>query len=220
MKISVSFTLWLLLGTVPASESTESQPASPPDIYAALREITASLVQLKADMRLLQTQEQAAQLKTEVDKQKTEVDELKQQQQVRQVAFSASLHAGAGKSNLGPLPTDTTLIYKHVLTNIGNAYNSNTGVFTAPVRGVYNFEWTVGANGDNSHASGAVLVKNSENVLLAYENQAAGFMSSSKGVTLLLEVGDVVFVRLWRDSVAYDNLNHHTTFRGHLLFPM
>ncbi|KAF1378075.1 hypothetical protein PFLUV_G00185880 [Perca fluviatilis] len=225
MKISVSFTLWLLLDAVPASESTESQLASPPDIYAALREMTASLVQLKADMAL-QTQEQA-QLKTEVDKQKTEVDKLKtevdklkQQQIVQQVAFSASLHAGAGKSNPGPLPSDTTLIYKHVITNMGNAYNSNTGVFTAPVRGAYNFEWTVGANGDNSHASGAVLVKNSENVLLAYENQAAGFMSSSKGITLLLEVGDVVFVRLWRDSVAYDNLNHHTTFSGHLLFPI
>ncbi|XP_035864677.1 C1q-related factor-like [Sander lucioperca] len=227
MKISVSFTLLLLLGSVPASEGVECQRAFPEDIYAALRETTASLVQLKADVTL-QTTEQAAQLKTEVDKlkqqqqeqaaqQKTEVDKLKQQQLVRQVAFSASLLV-AGEATIGPFPTATPLIFKHVVTNIGNAYNSNSGVFTAPVRGAYYFEWTVGALGDNSYPSAAVLVKNSENVFMAFEQQAAGFMSSSKGVTLLLEVGDVVFVRL--HGVAFDDYNHHTTFSGFLLFPM
>ncbi|KAF1378073.1 hypothetical protein PFLUV_G00185850 [Perca fluviatilis] len=241
MKISVSFTLWLLVGSVYASESVESQLTFPQDIYAALREMTASLVQLKADMRLLQTQEQAAQLKTEVDnlktevdkqktevdKQKTEVDYLKtevdnqkQQQLVRQVAFSASLHAGEGKLNLGPFTTDTLLIYKYVQTNIGNAYNSNTGVFTAPVRGAYNFEWMVAAHEDGGRGTGAWLVKNSENVLLAYESQAAGFVSSSKGITLLLEVGDVVFVRQVAYSLMHDDATHPTTFSGHLLFPM
>uniref|UniRef100_A0A8D0DFE4 Complement C1q-like protein 4 n=1 Tax=Sander lucioperca TaxID=283035 RepID=A0A8D0DFE4_SANLU len=233
MKIFVSFTLWLLLGSVSANESTDCQQTFPQDIYAALREMTASLVQLKADMRL-QTQEQVQQktevekLKTELEKlnkqqleqaaqQKTEVDKQKQQQIVQQVAFTASLVV-AGETTLGPLASDTTLIYKHVTTNIGNAYNSNTGVFTAPVRGAYYFEWTVGALGDNSYPSAAVLVKNSENVFMAFEQQAAGFMSSSKGVTLLLEVGDVVFVRL--HGVAFDDYNHHNTFSGFLLFPM
>ncbi|TDH05319.1 hypothetical protein EPR50_G00143570 [Perca flavescens] len=190
MKISVRFTLLLLLGSVPPSESTDYQQTFPQDIYAVLRETTASLVQLKADMRLLLTQ-------------------------VRQVAFSASL-VNTSYSVVGPSATDITLIFKFVVTNIGNAYNSTTGVFTAPVRGAYNFEWTVGANGGTS---GAVLVKNSANVFLAYE-QVAGFMSSSKAVALFLEVGDVVFVRVFVNSVVFDNLNHHTTFSGHLLFPM
>ncbi|XP_028452190.1 complement C1q-like protein 4 [Perca flavescens] len=214
MNISVSFTLLLLLSSVSTSESVECQRAFPEDIYAALRELTASLVQLKADIKLLQRETTGqAQLKTEVDK-------LKQQQQVRQVAFSASLLVGGGDKTIGPFPTATTLIYKHVPTNIGNAYNSNTGVFTAPVRGAYNFEWWVSAYGDNSHASGAVLVKNSENVFLAWQQVMAGFVTSSNGVTLLLEVGDVVFVRLWAGTVAFDNSNRHTTFSGHLLFPM
>ncbi|XP_039633308.1 complement C1q-like protein 4 [Perca fluviatilis] len=219
MKIFVSFTLWLLLGTISANESVDCQQTFPQDIYAALREMTASLVQLKADVttlqrEFLQTQEQGAQ-------QKTEVDKLKQQQLVRQVAFSASLHAGAGKLKLGPFSTDTLLIYKHVFTNIGNAYNSNTGAFTAPVRGAYNFEWTINAEGDGSRGSGAWLVKNSEKVVVAYEEQpTTGYMSSSKGITLLLEVGDVVFVRLWAGSLVHDSESHPTTFSGHLLFPM
>uniref|UniRef100_A0A8D0CVP0 Cerebellin 10 n=1 Tax=Sander lucioperca TaxID=283035 RepID=A0A8D0CVP0_SANLU len=199
MKISLSFMLFLLLGAVSPSESTDYQKSFPQDIYAALREMTASLVQLKADMRFLQTTGTVMIF--------------------RQVAFSASLLAG-GESVVGPSSSKITLIYKHVITNIGNAYNSTTGMFTAPVRGVYHFEWTVAANGDNSHASGAGLVKNSEHVFLAYEYQATGFMSSSKAVALLLEVGDVVFVRMFVNSVVFDNGNHHTTFSGHLLFPM
>ncbi|KAF1378081.1 hypothetical protein PFLUV_G00185940 [Perca fluviatilis] len=150
MKISVSFTLLLLLGSVPASESVECQRTSPPDIYAALREMTASLVQLKADMRFLQSQ----------------------------------------------------------------------GVFTAPVRGAYNFQWWVGAFGNNGWGSGSWLVKNADQLFMAYEQQAAGFMSSSKGMTLLLEVGDIVFIRLQANTAVFDDPGHHNTFSGHLLFPM
>ncbi|TDH05318.1 hypothetical protein EPR50_G00143560 [Perca flavescens] len=205
MKISVSFMLLLLLGSVPASESVECHLASAPDIYAALRETTASLVQLKVDMAA-----GIAQLKTEVDK-------LKKQLQVRQIAFSASLVV-EGTSRTGPLPTETTLIYKYVPTNIGNAYNSNTGVFTAQVRGAYHFEWHFA--GDNSGGSAGWLVKNSQKVFAVYEQQASGWVGVSNGVTLLLEVGDVVFVRLVASSLVFDNFNHHTTFSGHLLFPM
>ncbi|XP_028450423.1 complement C1q-like protein 4 [Perca flavescens] len=168
--------------------------------------MNVSLVQLKEDV----TTEQVAQLQTEVNK-------LKQKLKVRQVAFSASLMAGgkSGNQNIGPFSADTTLVYKNVQTNIGNAYNPNTGVFTAPVRGAYHFEWWVTYN-NGGYPAGAVLVKNSENVFMAWEKQG----SASNGVTLLLEVGDVVFVRLVSNTVARDNQHHHTTFSGHLLFPM
>uniref|UniRef100_A0A8C9XF26 C1q domain-containing protein n=1 Tax=Sander lucioperca TaxID=283035 RepID=A0A8C9XF26_SANLU len=226
MKISVSITLLLLLGSVPESESAECQRAFPEDIYAVLRETTASLVQLKADMALLQTQGTVMNcLHRVIAVQKYPKGDkyvfFCVVEQIRQVAFSASLVAGSQAVTIGPFPSDTLLIYKHVPTNIGNAYNSNTGVFTAPVRGAYHFEWWVAAHGDNgAHASAAVLVKNSENVFMAYERQTQHFGTSSNGVTLLLEVGDVVFVRLVADTLAYDNANHHTTFSGFLLFPM
>ncbi|KAF1378044.1 hypothetical protein PFLUV_G00185500 [Perca fluviatilis] len=191
----------------------------------------AAQLKTKVDKLKKQLQGQAAQQKVEVDKlkqqqleqaaqQKTEVDKLNKQLQVRQVAFSASLLAGGQTANTGPFSSITTLIYKHVPTNIGNAYNSNTGEFTAPVRGAYNFEWTIFGQVDGSHASGAVLVKNSEAVFQAYEYQTAGWMSASNAATLLLEVGDRVSVRLRVDTRAYDDYNHYTTFSGFLLFPM
>ncbi|TDH05316.1 hypothetical protein EPR50_G00143520 [Perca flavescens] len=202
MKISVSFTFLLLVSAVPTSDSVDSAP----DIYAELREITASLAQLKADMTL-QTQGQAGL--------KAEVDTLKQQLKVRQVAFSAALLSEGQSVTIGPYPTDTPLIFKNVRTNIGNAYNPTTGIFTAPVRGAYHFEWWLAVNVDIARAAGAVLFKNSEKIFMSW-----GQHGVSNGATLLLEVGDNVFMRLVGNTVVIDNNDHGTTFSGFMLFPM
>uniref|UniRef100_A0A671V4M0 Cerebellin 10 n=1 Tax=Sparus aurata TaxID=8175 RepID=A0A671V4M0_SPAAU len=194
----------------------------------------------------LQTTELEKQ-KTELKLQKTEVDKLKQELQaqtaelisikartnvtenqvevlkrdgkVKQVAFSASLLA-SGSGHIGPFNTQTPLVFRHVVTNIGNAYNPNTGFFIAPVRGAYHFEFHLHGGGHASHASGAVLVKNGENIFIAIEHQPSYSVNPSNGVTLLLEVGDVVFMHQWANTRIYDSQNHHTTFSGHLLFTM
>ncbi|XP_051256827.1 complement C1q-like protein 2 [Dicentrarchus labrax] len=225
MKISVIFPLLLLVcsGCTDQNKQIAKQQPFPQDINALLREMTATLTQQKFEMRLLQREnkEHAAKLEqqeTELKKQETEVDKLKQQLKVGQVAFSASLLA-TGSGHVGPFPKQTTLIFKHVPTNIGKAYNPHTGIFTAPVRGAYHFEWYIGTHG-GAQASGAVLVKNSEHIFIAWEHQPSHYGSSANGVTLLLEVGDVVFLRLWVNTKVFDNSNHHTTFSGHLLFTM
>uniref|UniRef100_A0A3Q3ML50 C1q domain-containing protein n=1 Tax=Labrus bergylta TaxID=56723 RepID=A0A3Q3ML50_9LABR len=135
------------------------------------------------------------------------------------VAFSASLLA-SGSGYVGPFNTDTPLRFTHVVTNIGSAYNPNTGFFIAPLRGAYHFEFYIGAHGDASHATCAVLVKNGEQVFMAWEQQPSYYGSSSNGVTLLLAVGEVVFLRLCVNTRIYDNENHLSTFSGHLLFTM
>uniref|UniRef100_A0A671V4M9 Cerebellin 10 n=1 Tax=Sparus aurata TaxID=8175 RepID=A0A671V4M9_SPAAU len=204
----------------------------------------------KLELQKTEQEKQKTELKlqtTELDKQKTEVDKLKQVLQaqtaelisikartnvtenqvevlkrdgeVKQVAFSASLLA-SGSGTLGPFNTQTPLVYRHVVTNIGNAYNPNTGFFIAPVRGAYHFEFHLHGLGHASHPSGAVLVKNGENIFIAYEHQPSYSVNPSNGVTLLLEVGDVVFMHQWTNTRIHDNQNHHTTFSGHLLFTM
>ncbi|XP_034551285.1 uncharacterized protein LOC117821242 [Notolabrus celidotus] len=218
------------------------------DLHAVLREMSASLAEQRVETRHLQreSEAQAAKLR-ELELQKTELDKLNQQlkaqaaelitmkarsnvtenhvealrrdDEVKQVAFSASLLA-SGSGYVGPFNTHTPLVFRRVVTNIGNAYSPNTGFFIAPVRGAYHFEFYIGAHGHPSHPSGAVLVKNGGHIFIAYEHQTSHYGSSANGATLLLEVGDVVFLRLWQNSRIFDNGNHHSTFSGHLLFTM
>lgn len=57
-------------------------------------------------------------------------------------AFYASL-----TKNIGPFKQDQDLVFTHVITNFGNHYNSNTGVYTVPFNGVYQFFATISATG-------------------------------------------------------------------------
>ncbi|KAK2882335.1 uncharacterized protein [Channa argus] len=152
--------------------------------------------------------------KKELDRQKMELDKLKQQQQGQKVAFSASLNI---EGKIGPFPSYTPLIYKRVLTNIGNAYNPHTGVFTAPVKGVYEFQWHIGVHND---VTAATLFKNGQHIYCAFENQSVGFGTSSQGAVLILQAGDTVVVKLMQTTKVFDSYNHHTTFSGQLLFTM
>ncbi|XP_029994045.1 complement C1q-like protein 2 [Sphaeramia orbicularis] len=190
------------------------------DIHSVLREMTATLAKQEVQIMYLQKENEAqtAKLKTTEEK-LAELDKLKPQLQVKQVAFSASLVA-TGQRHFGPFSALYTLAFKHVITNIGNAYNPNTGVFTAPVKGAYHFEFYIYGYGDASHGSGAILFKNGRHIFIAYEHQPSHTSSSSNGVTLILEVGDVVYVRQRATAKIFDSVNCHTTFSGHLLFTM
>ncbi|XP_062376320.1 uncharacterized protein LOC134064419 [Sardina pilchardus] len=149
----------------------------------------------------------------------SQVEELRREREERRVSFSASLLA-SGSANTGPFSVATPLVYRHIFTNVGNAYNPNTGVFTAPVRGVYNFVLFATSYGHASAPMGVSLHKNGEHVVLAYSRHTSGYKEGSNGASLLLEVGDVVYVKLWPNGWVHDSYNHLTTFSGHLLFPM
>ncbi|XP_053177850.1 complement C1q-like protein 2 isoform X4 [Scomber japonicus] len=210
-------------GGEPANAS-DHQPACPQDIHAVLREMTALLTEQRVEIRQLQRDNEAhtAELITIQDRTnvtENQVETLQRDREAKQVAFSASLLA-SGSGYVGPFNTHTPLVFRRVVTNIGNAYNPNTGFFIAPVRGAYHFEFYIGAHGHNSYPSAAVLVKNGEHIFAAWEHQSNGYGSSANGATLLLEVGDVVFLRLYQNTRIYDDGDHQSTFSGHLLFTM
>ncbi|XP_073690569.1 uncharacterized protein [Garra rufa] len=199
------------------------------DIHAALRELTAIVTEQKANIRALETQlkEQQTFILEELKKKNEEtsnltlsqVEQLRKENKDRQIAFSASLMQSGG-GHIGPFTTEITLTYRNVFTNIGNAYNPITGIFTAPLKGAYMFRISLYAGGSQSTISTVHIVKNGVRVVVAQGHQTGGVVNSSNGVVLLLEVGDVVYVNLWSGRWIYDDGNKHSTFSGYLLFPL
>ncbi|KAI2645564.1 Complement C1q-like protein 2 [Labeo rohita] len=186
--------------------STDSQQychLSFSDIHAALRELTVTVTEQKANIRALETQlkEQQTFFLEELNKKsdeisnltRSQVEELRKENRDREIAFSASLMQ-SNSGYVGPFTTDITLTYRNVFTNIGNAYNPITAYVS--------------------------IMKNGEKVVMAYARQDQRNINSSNGVVLILEVGDVVYVRLWSGSRLYDNDNNLNTFSGYLLFPL
>ncbi|KAG5267890.1 hypothetical protein AALO_G00227100 [Alosa alosa] len=76
------------------------------------------------------------------------------------------------------------------------------------------------AVGHVSTVGGVTVFKNREPVFNAKSHQPTYQVNPSNGTSLLLEVGDVIYVKLWANAWVYDDGHHYTTFSGHLLFPM
>jgi len=58
----------------------------------------------------------------------------------RGVAFFVGL-----TTNIGPISQHADIVFDRVVTNVGNAYDQDTGRFTAPVNGTYQFNVIIAA---------------------------------------------------------------------------
>ncbi|XDV25798.1 hypothetical protein PO909_029654 [Leuciscus waleckii] len=191
------------------------------------RELTATVTEQKVNIRELTATvtEQKANIREEMNKKNDEISnltlrqvELRKENRDREIAFSAGLMKSDSGNYIGPFTTEITLTYRNVFTNIGNAYNPITGIFKAPLKGAYMFRISVFGIGPTSAT--ASIYKNGERLVIADAYQAKDHLNSSNGVVLILEVGDVVYVRLWPNTRIYDSENNHNTFSGFLLFPL
>ena len=60
----------------------------------------------------------------------------------RKVAFFVGL-----TQNFGPISRNEAVVFDRIVTNVGSAYDSETGYFTAPLNGTYQFNVVVSAQG-------------------------------------------------------------------------
>ncbi|XP_021359604.1 cerebellin-2-like [Mizuhopecten yessoensis] len=111
-----------------------------------------------------------------------------------------------------------TLEFDHVVTNVGNGYDSRHGHFTAPVAGLFSFTSTVLLSSSNNHLMQLNIVKNGVDIghLFSYSALDKG----TRTVVLQLSVGDMVWVRN-RDNNSPEIFGlGYTTFSGFLITPL
>ncbi|KAK5876521.1 hypothetical protein CesoFtcFv8_025866 [Champsocephalus esox] len=132
------------------------------------------------------------------------------------MAFTAALGSTAG-----PVEKDMPLKYQRILSNIGSGYNPATGIFTAMVRGMYYFSYTMYNNNFGQPNSVLSLMMNTQKIVSTWDTEGEdSHDSATNGAVVQLEAGDSVFVQLYAHRVLYDDGNYFNTFSGFLLFTL
>ncbi|XP_036414828.1 complement C1q-like protein 4 [Colossoma macropomum] len=200
--------------TIPSQQDDQQDTQS---VLSALAELKDELRNTKTEMKSMETRLSVSE--SQVEELKKTLEEQKQLKEGMKVAFSASFHRpGGGK--IGPFDVEIRLVFDNIITNIGNAYNPVTGAFTAPVRGVYQFDLHIHGEGSDSTPTAVDLLKNSMFIIVAHGHQPDHRVSTSNGVLLLLEVGDIITLKMPSRRSVYGDVYRVTTFSGHLLFLM
>ncbi|XP_054893671.1 heavy metal-binding protein HIP-like [Poeciliopsis prolifica] len=192
------------------------------DLWAELKELRDMTIELKTDLkhylsRTEKLEQEKLDLEIRISSTEKEMEEIKSENADRaKVAFSLGL-TNAGR--LGPFNTDITLRFSKIFKNYGQAYNPDTGIFTAPVRGAYYFRFTF-FEINNAHWMGIHLYHNSKIIMTNYDRSNTYYENMSNGVILELERGDVVYIVLQAPYTVYDEKRNYSTFTGFLLFQL
>ncbi len=130
---------------------------------------------------------------------------------INPIAFSA--RRDAGNITSGP----TTIIWNTVISNIGSAYNAGTGIFTAPIAGVYFFSF-FGMN-NNGGTFELRLQKNNIDVGINPYGTSTGLYNGNHGsVTLQLAASDQMkVINATGTSLYASGPNAHNGFSGFLI---
>lgn len=132
------------------------------------------------------------------------------------VTQSQKVHFLASKSN-GDVGATADIAFNNVTENVGSGYNSSTGVFTAPVAGLYFFSAGVTftfASGTKS--AGFFESDNTAYNIIAYASMGSGNAEAQQVCLTMakqMAVNDTVKVRVTAGSAR--GQAHETTFTGY-----
>ncbi|GFO30350.1 complement c1q tumor necrosis factor-related protein 6 [Plakobranchus ocellatus] len=126
------------------------------------------------------------------------------------VAFFAGL-----SKNVGPVSSNSDLVFDKIITNVGDALSQESGRFTAPHDGTYVFSVTIAAQGKQRAA--VELSLNGRMVATIWAESIPFWASASNTAILNLQKGDQVWlILLSRASFLHGYM--YSTFSGHCLY--
>ncbi|XP_045211439.2 collagen alpha-1(X) chain-like [Mercenaria mercenaria] len=115
-------------------------------------------------------------------------------------------------------PANTPLVFNRVITNLGIAYNSHTGKFTAPQDGVYLFSYSMHVN--RIGQSFLQLVRNGVQIVGSVTESTNDYGDTQGGSTAVIDLfaGDQVWVEVFYDeNDRLEGKYGGTSFTGALL---
>ncbi|XP_037630354.1 complement C1q-like protein 2 [Sebastes umbrosus] len=131
-------------------------------------------------------------------------------------AFSVGLNHTEMMSCFGPFPV---IKYNNVFLNLGDGYNTDTGIFTVPRCGVYSLAVTVYSSSITSLMACGNLLVNGQMVASVIERKGQDDEDSATVVvSVKLKTGDEVKVNLPEGCAICDDHNNFNTFTGFLLY--
>uniref|UniRef100_A0A8C8DME5 C1q domain-containing protein n=1 Tax=Oryzias sinensis TaxID=183150 RepID=A0A8C8DME5_9TELE len=170
----------------------------------------ADVCKLQKDLAALTDRQRS--LETGLTEAKSQIAGLMSKAPTRVVFTATTAESGA----IGPFSTNTNILFKTAITNVGQAYNPSTGIFTAPVNGIYYFSFFCHSGGNR--LTSLRLMKNEEYIVGIYDHQTShdGADNGGNAAFLQLQQGDRVSVNLAANTHVW-GYGSVTTFSGFLL---
>uniref|UniRef100_A0A668T5J6 C1q domain-containing protein n=1 Tax=Oreochromis aureus TaxID=47969 RepID=A0A668T5J6_OREAU len=203
MNFNILRSIFLFCGLTLAHSGVNTTEMNPyhPDMCNLLKDFGAVTEKVKSmETRLKETEIRLKETVTRLKDSENQILELQSKERTK-IIFSAT--AGRGDAHIGPFNTDIIIDYKKVITNFGNAYSPVTGVFTAPVAGVYYF--TIFYHGGRSYSHYLRIFKNNEMTVITsdHKTESDGADNGGNAVFLQLEQGDQVYVSMAANTYVW-----------------
>jgi hypothetical protein len=121
-----------------------------------------------------------------------------------------------GVSAPGPLHT---IVFDVPVTNLGNGYNYQSGIFTVPSSGVYVFSWTITCSPLGFVYTQLVANDDPVGAIITNSQNNDDWLSTTGLVVKLVNKGDEVYVRTnpihnISGDIKSSSTHYHTSFSG------
>ncbi len=110
----------------------------------------------------------------------------------------------------------TTIPFQIEQLNVGGGINITSGIFRAPISGIYFFSFNGVKNAPASHLR-VYLYHNSNLITEAHGTSVSGGFTATLSSTLSLKSGDQISLQMAMGQLYDDNVGRYTNFNGLLL---